>query len=596
MRGTMANDFCIFGKFLYYDLQKILKAYNQSQSKEVFRFIEQYKKEYFFVGFLQYEFYHYLHDSSYQSKEAYCVFYAFKQRKIFEPLEVDEEDFIPSFTHLLDKSLYAKNFKSVKDAIAKGQSYQVNLTQKFIFQTKLDSFALFHLLLQRQNTKFRAYLKSDVLEILSFSPELFFKTHKNKIITKPMKGTIKRAKDPLQDEKNKNFLRKDSKNVSENVMIVDLLRNDISKLIKKHSQKVKLFKLKTYPSLHQMFSCVQGKLKKKVSFYDIFAALFPCGSITGAPKLETIKLIEKLEGKNRGIYCGAIGVIHKNKSTFSVAIRTLEKRNELYHYGVGSGLVWESSQKQEFKELKLKAKILKPKDFYLFETMLYKNGFVLFFKEHLQRLADSALKLGFKTDRLKPYLDRESSALETLQNLSFFELNHQLFSCQNALLYPFKSDKKGNRILKMILHKNGALSFHFYPLKDSLSDVLLLSNTPLQISDKLFYKSSLRKIYQEQSFKWEQNLCYDIAFLNNNNELCEGTRSNIVLRGGDELFTPALQSGLLNGIYRQFLLDLGLIKEKALFKEDLQNASEIYCINSVRGAKKVVLNEEDSID
>jgi len=591
----MLKDFCVFGKFLYYDLQKTLKAYNQSQSKELFDFIEKHKDEFFFVGFLCYEFYLYLKDQTYQSEEPYCVFYAFKKKKIFKPLLIDDEDFIPKFIHPLDKAFYKKNFKSVKKAIAKGQSYQVNLSQKLSFQTELDSFSLFNLLLQRQNTKFKAYIKSDLLEILSFSPELFFKTYKNKIITKPMKGTIKRAKNPIKDKKNKNFLRKDGKSLSENVMIVDLLRNDLSKIIKKHSQKVKLFKLKTYPSLHQMFSCIKGRLKKKISFYEIFSALFPCGSITGAPKLETMKLIENLENKNRGVYCGAIGVIHKEKSEFSVAIRTLEKRNNIYHYGVGSGLVWESEQKQEFKELKLKAKILQAKDFYLFETMLYKNGSVLFFKEHLQRLINSSFKLGFKLDGLKPYLHLKTACLEEFKDLSFAKLNHRLFSCSNSLLYPFKSDEKDAKILKFILHKNGELLIEFLPLKENSSNVLLLSNTPLKLSDKLFHKSSLRKIYQQQSFKWEQNLCYDLAFFNEKNELCEGSRTNIVLKKGNEFFTPSLKSGLLNGIYRQFLLDLGIIKEKVLFKKDLQSATELYCINSVRGAKKVVLSEEDFI-
>ncbi|EAL9228178.1 anthranilate synthase component I family protein, partial [Campylobacter jejuni] len=233
----------------------------------------------------------------------------------------------------------------------KGRVYQINLTQNFKFHSKMDSFELFKLLLSRQDTEFKAFIKDETREILSFSPELFFKTKKRKIFTKPMKGTIKRDKDPIKDEENKIFLQNDTKNLSENVMICDLLRNDLSKIITKKSLKTKLFEIQSHPTLHQMTSSVQGKLKKNISLYQIFKALFPCGSITGAPKLESIKFIEELEQRDRGIYCGTIGLIHKNKNKFSVAIRTLEKQNEIYTYSTGSGLVWDSKFKDEFEEL-----------------------------------------------------------------------------------------------------------------------------------------------------------------------------------------------------------------------------------------------------
>ena len=183
-------------------------------------------------------------------------------------------------------------------------------------------------------------------------------------------------------------------------MICDLLRNDLSKIITKKSLKTKLFKIQSYPTLHQMTSSVQGKLKKNISLYQIFKALFPCGSITGAPKLESIKFIKELEQRERGIYCGSIGLIHKNKSKFSVAIRTLEKQNENYIYSTGSGLVWDSNLKDEFEELKLKSAILNPCDFYLFETMYFKNSQILFLKEHLERLINSALKCNFNPRKI----------------------------------------------------------------------------------------------------------------------------------------------------------------------------------------------------
>lgn len=585
------TKFAIFGKYFYYDLKFVLKAYNKKQSKKYFKFVQKHKDKYYFLTLVDYEFYKYLQDKNFTSKEAYLSFYAYKKRKNFSAMSIDEENFMPIFKNHLDFKNYEKNFLQVKSAIAKGQSYQVNLTQSFHFDSLLDGFSLFNLLSKRQDTEFKAYIKDEGREILSFSPELFFKTHKRKIITQPMKGTSARSKDLNQDKKNKLFLQKDVKNLSENVMIVDLLRNDLSKLIVKNSMKTKLFKIQSYSTLHQMTSIVKGKLKKDIDYFQIFKALFPCGSITGAPKLETIKLIEELEARKRGIYCGAIGCIHKNKSKFSVAIRTLEKKQD-YQYSVGSGLVWDSKLEEEFKELELKTQFLMPKDFYLFETMYYKKGKILFFKEHLQRILNSALKLNFNTEKLiKDFQEVLSykSNLKEFKNFNIQALNEKLLHKNHSFFYPstIKSHHK-QAIFKLILQKDGSYTILENHIKTSDNNILLLSDKSLNSqSDSLYHKSSLRQIYDEKAFLWKENQCFDIAFFNEKNELCEGSRSNIIIKKDKVFCTPTLQSGLLNGIYRQFLLDLGLIKEKRLFKEDLLNADEIYCINSVRGLQKV---------
>ncbi|EGP2596689.1 bifunctional aminodeoxychorismate synthase component I/aminotransferase [Campylobacter coli] len=585
------TKFAIFGKYFYYDLKFILKAYSKKQSKKYFKFVQKHKDKYYFLTLVDYEFYKYLQDKNFTSKEAYLSFYAYKKRKKFTAMSIDEENFMPIFKNHLDFKNYEKNFLQVKSAIAKGRSYQVNLTQSFHFDSLLDGFSLFNLLSKRQDTEFKAYIKDEGREILSFSPELFFKTHKRKIITQPMKGTSARSKDLNQDKKNKLFLQEDVKNLSENVMIVDLLRNDLSKLIIKNSMKTKLFKIQSYPTLHQMTSIIKGKLKKDIDYFQIFKALFPCGSITGAPKLETIKLIEELEARKRGIYCGAIGCIHKNKSKFSVAIRTLEKKQD-YQYSVGSGLVWDSKLEEEFKELELKTQFLMPKDFYLFETMYYKKGKILFFKEHLQRILNSALKLNFNTEKLiKDFQEVLSykSNLKEFKNFNIQALNEKLFHKNHSFFYPstIKSHHK-QAIFKLILQKDGSYTILENHIKTSDNNILLLSDKSLNSqSDSLYHKSSLRQIYDEKAFLWKENQCFDIAFFNEKNELCEGSRSNIIIKKDKVFCTPTLQSGLLNGIYRQFLLDLGLIKEKRLFKEDLLNADEIYCINSVRGLQKV---------
>lgn len=585
------KDFAVFGKYRYYDLKCTLKGFNASDCKRHFAFIQRQKDKLFFIGFITYPFYKYLQDETHTSQNPCVVFYGFKRREIFKAQNISSDFFMPEIVKPLNKAKYKADFIKVKNAIKKGQSYQVNLTQEIIFKSKLSGFALFNLLSKRQDTALKAYIKSQNCEILSFSPELFFKTNKRQITTMPMKGTIRRGKSKQKDMQNKAFLKSDIKNISENVMIVDLLRNDLSKIIRKNTMKTSLFKIKSYPTLHQMISTIKGDLKGNAQFYDIFQALFPCGSITGAPKIETIDLISHLERRDRGIYCGSIGLIHKDKSKFSVAIRTLCKNGEICTYGVGSGLVWDSNAKDEFKELQLKSKILEPKNFYLFETMLFKNGRILFFKEHIGRLLESALKLSFNVKKLrKDFSDILNAPFEysDFSGLNLFEIDDKIFRTTNSLFYvaPFDFAYKSG-ILKLTLYKNGEYKIAQDSIKESKSDILLLGDKRLDSTqDNLAYKSSLRGIYDEVSVKWKSNLCYDIAFLNERGEVCEGSRSNIIIKKGDEFLTPSLKSGLLNGIYRQFLLQQKAIKESVILQKDL---SEVFCINSVRGLKKVRL-------
>ncbi|MCV3376394.1 bifunctional chorismate-binding protein/class IV aminotransferase [Campylobacter sp. IFREMER_LSEM_CL2194] len=580
--------FAIFGKYLYDDLAFTLKAYTQKESKKAFKAIEKYKNQYYFLGYIQYEFYKYLEDKNYKSKEPFLYFFAFKSKKIFTS-EEKNLDFYPSFSSNLNQEKYFENFNKVKDAIAKGQSYQVNLTQELHLQSNLNVYESFLSLYPKQNTPYKAYMKNEFLELASFSPELFFKIKNKKIITKPMKGTIKRSNNPKEDEILKNFLKCDKKTISENVMIVDLLRNDISKLIKKHSLKCELFKVKTYPTLHQLISKISGKLKQKNDYFKIFKALFPCGSITGAPKIETIKLIENLEQRKRGIYCGVIGLIHKNKAKFSVAIRTLEKKNndDFLRYGVGSGLVWDSQKQDEFEELKLKSKILEP-NFYLFETMYYKNHSILFFKEHLQRILNSAKFFGFDTQRLvhdfKNILESKDkkSHFKSLQNFNNFVFNHHHFFTKSNFT------QKGSKAIKLKLFKNGLYEFDFSNIQENSSKKLLISKNIVKVNLLTHHKTSLRSLYEANSYLWKENICYDIVFFNEKDILCEGSRTNIIINLNDEYFTPYAKN-CLNGIYRQALLKHKLIKEKDITKDALLNAKEIYAINSLRGLKRVFL-------
>lgn len=568
---------CVVGKWCYYDCAITLQAHNQKQSKELFAYVESNKHRLYFVGYVEYEFYRYLCDWSYESVKPYCVFYGFRRRRRFARELVSQERFAPSVLRPLDEARYMRDFALVKDAIACGRSYETNLTQELVFSTKLDSSALFHLLCARQDTPYKAFIPEENGAIISLSPELFFSLKGRRITTKPMKGTMPKGKG------NKRKLAKDGKNKSENLMIVDLLRNDLARISKPKSLRVKLFSIESYPTLYQMTSTIQATLKRRVRFYDIFAALFPCGSITGAPKQETMKLIESLEKRDRGIYCGSIGVVHKERASFSVAIRTLHKSGESCCYGVGSGIVWESSAQEEWQELGLKTQIVRARECCLFETMLLQGKSIVLFKYHLQRLLDSARKLGFESGRIGAFA-RKFNGLESTCSDDFLGIDRELFGDLNAQ----KSSPK--QILRLVLHKDGTLESKATPLQDHTSTRLLLSPATLQsASDSLYHKSSLRAVYDAQSHLWRENHCYDVAFFNERGELCEGSRSNIVVRQGARFYTPALSSGLLNGVYRQFLLQKGAIQERVLYAKDLENASAIYCINSVRGAKKVEL-------
>lgn len=309
---------------------------------------------------------------------------------------LNNKDKLFKITRSLDKKQYELNFSHIKDNIQNGHTYQVNYTQEILLEPllKKDPFTYFKILSNRQDTPYKAYIANKYLQILSLSPELFFHYKNHIIATQPMKGTAKRAFieknrqknvskskikpsldlykkykkipkikgiDKVGDFNNLKTLHYDSKNRSENVMIVDLLRNDLSRIGLQGSVRVKdLFAIHTYPTLHQMVSTIQAKLPRHYGIIEILRALFPCGSITGAPKYKTTTIISELEQRKRGVYCGAIGVISKEESIMSVPIRTLYKYTQepYYRYGVGSGVVWESLVEEEFSELQLKCKFL----------------------------------------------------------------------------------------------------------------------------------------------------------------------------------------------------------------------------------------------
>ena len=255
---------------------------------------------------------------------------------------------------------YAAAFSRVKQHIVAGDTYQVNLTAKYGFDFKGECLGLYNMLRARQKVAYSAWFKMPEYELLSLSPELFFSKIQHKIYTKPMKGTMPRASDLAQDKANQNFLLTDLKSRAENTMIVDLLRNDLSAISKPGSVHVKkLLEVESYETVHQMTSSIESEVAIDLSFSAIMNALFPCGSITGAPKRRTMEIIHDLESAPRGIYTGAMGYITpQNDMCFNVPIRTVLCRDSKGELGVGGGIVHDSALQSEFEELKLKARFL----------------------------------------------------------------------------------------------------------------------------------------------------------------------------------------------------------------------------------------------
>lgn len=290
-------------------------------------------------------------------------FYAFKSPQKLTALDMNQqwrnaEFFIDNLRLNITAAEYGKAFKQIKQHIHRGDTYQVNLTAKYQFNVEGSVHALYRQLRARQKVAYSALMHMPGYDVLSLSPELFFSKIDMVMRAKPMKGTMPRAVNAAHDVANREFLKTDPKSMAENTMIVDLLRNDLSAMSKPGSVQVsRLLDVESYETVHQMTSCIQSEVEVDLPFATIIRHLFPCGSITGAPKRRTMEIIHALEPEPRHIYTGAIGYITpENNMCFNVPIRTLLCRGSLGELGVGGGIVHDSIEQSEFEELQLKAR------------------------------------------------------------------------------------------------------------------------------------------------------------------------------------------------------------------------------------------------
>lgn len=547
----------IYRSQLFQNPVKVFKAFNHSEFFAMLDEIESLSKTYYAVGYIRYEAKNLFFDESYTNDSPLLYFEVFDKYEEYIPKNQQSYSLNPIPSISFEEYEYAIN--TVKNEILNGNTYEVNYTYDWLVDFRDEELSLYDYLLSRQKTPYNAFFKNEYDTVLSFSPELFFEIKDRHILTKPMKGTIARGRDYIEDKTNIEFLKNDIKNRAENVMIVDLLRNDLGRIARTGSVKAeKLFEIETHKTIHQMTSEVEADLKDDVSLADVIKAIFPCGSITGAPKISTMNIIDKVENGSRDIYCGAIAYLSPDELVCSVPIRILQRKtgDTTFKYRVGGAIVWDSSAQDEWEETITKTKFLQD-DYSLVETVKVTNKKIFLAEEHFARLKQSALELGFKF---------------------------------NEEILNIRPERDG--ILRILLHKNGDFQTELRQFERTHINNVRIS--PVKISSKnylLKYKTTYRPFYIDTYKKIVAGEVYDELFFNERGELTEGSRTNILVESGGKFYTPPLKCGLLNGVLRQSLLDAGVCSERVMYLEDIINADAIYCINSVRGIKKVYLDD-----
>ncbi len=467
---------------------------------------------------------------------------------------------------------YRRQFRRIQTAIAAGRTYQVNFTFPLQGHFGGDAVALFHDLFHAQPVGYAAILRRKEDWILSLSPELFFSKQGDEIMVKPMKGTAARSSDPATDRLRETKLASSFKNRAENIMIVDLLRNDLGRLCRTGSVRTrKLFQVESYRTLFQMTSTVEGKLRAGVSWLELFRALFPCGSVTGAPKVETMKLIRAMEQKPRGIYTGALGYILPNgDACFNVPIRTVQLNPQDKHLtcGIGSGIVSDSKAKAEWQECHVKSRFLTGlgKNYELIETMFgHPERGIRHLDRHLERLRQSA---------------------------AYFHIPFQEQVLQRQLLAMIRRlDASQPHRLRLLLNSAGQITLSSLPLApEVLPGRIQLAKEQVTSSHLfLYHKTTNRDFYNRYTQKARVRSLTDYVFCNKQGKVTEGSITNIFVVKNNIWFTPPVRDGLLPGVMRQVVIAQQHAREKSLTVRDLLSADQLYLTNAVRGLIKVSL-------
>ena len=483
---------------------------------------------------------------------------------------------------------YEHVIHTIKDHIADGHTYQVNYTYRLRAAFNEDPWSFF-LHLARKQSRYAAYLELGRWVVCSASPELFFQLRGNTLTGRPMKGTAPRGKTLAEDDAQADWLRHSEKNRAENVMIVDMIRNDLGRIATIGSVAVpRLFEVERYPTVLQMTSTVTAQTA--ASYADILRALFPCASITGAPKVSTMQIIADLETTPRGLYTGAIGYLAPDRAAqFSVAIRTvtIDRETQQAEYGVGGGIVWDSDAADEFRECEIKTRVLmpvetgrSPLEFDLLEALLWTpvndgtpTGGYFLLNRHVARLRDSAAYFGYPFDGAA-LADRLAEAAALLST----------------------EDHK----VRVALSRSGALTLSAVPLSVSARPPLqrvALAQRPIDSADVFLYHKTTRRAVYDAALATRGD-ADEVILWNERGEITEACTANVVIELDDELLTPPIACGLLGGTLRAELLAAGKIVERVISIDLLRQtvarrAARVWLINSVRKWMPVQILPED---
>jgi para-aminobenzoate synthetase / 4-amino-4-deoxychorismate lyase len=463
-----------------------------------------------------------------------------------------------------DADRYRDKVAEIIGGIGRGDYYQVNLTERMT-ATVSDPLNVYERIRAAQSAPYCAYIETAEMAVMSVSPELFVRRSGGMIETRPMKGTSRRGRWPDEDDDLAEALASSEKERAENVMIVDLIRSDMGRVAIPGTVEVPaLFTVERYPTVLQMTSHVRSQLKPGTTLADVFTALFPCGSVTGAPKIAASKCIRSLEPKPRGVYCGAVGVVRPGarEFTFNVAIRTAVVTRETGRavYGAGGGITADSDPDRELAELRAKAAVLTsvPREIELLETLRLDQGRLTRLDDHLHRLTRSADYFGFgQVERAVSEIRAAASRLAD-------------------------ENRDGRHRLRILLRRDGTNTVAISPQPtDTGMRSLRIARTPVDSADRhLFHKLSDRSLYADRME--EADGADDVILVNERGELTETTIGNLVLELNGRRVTPALGCGLLPGVFRATLLTAGEIEEGLLHPDDLRRTSRIWMINSLR--------------
>lgn len=465
----------------------------------------------------------------------------------------------------LTRAEFDGHMAQIHQSIAAGEFYQVNYTAPLTGEFTGSAPALFARLHRAQPNGYAALIQNDFEQVLSVSPELFFDWQPGQpgqcgqILTRPMKGTAPRGNTPAVDQALAQALVASPKERAENVMIVDLLRNDVSRIAEPFSVKVPhLFTVQALPTVFQMVSDVTARTRSNTRLRDVFGALFPCGSITGAPKVQAMQTIQQLEPAPRGIYCGAIGVVRPGgHATFNVAIRTVTLRGQAARCGIGSGITFDATADAEWQEWQHKRSFLEraSEPFELLETLRLEHGEYINLVAHLARMERAARHFGYVFD--------ETAVRANLKDLS-------------AVADTWR--------VRLLLAANGQARAEKFKLNMPLAPVCIaLAATYFESSSSEFTRFKTTRRAHYEAFTPTDTAVFDTLLYNAQGELTECTRGNIALKLDGAWVTPPLHCGLLDGVGRDMALKAGRLTEKVVRLEDLPRVQAVAFVNSLRG-------------